>query len=39
VESFPYVGGGHAYSVFDKQADVQWTEPCMEWIKKGKWKK
>lgn len=33
VEMFLYAKGGHGFGVDNRTAQVQWTEPCIEWIK------
>lgn len=38
VETFLYVKGGHGYGIHNATVEVQWMEPCIEWIKKEKWK-
>lgn len=39
VEMFLYAKGGHGFGVNNPTASVQWTQPCIEWILAGRWKK
>ncbi len=39
VKMFLYVKGGHGFGVNNKTATVQWTEPCIQWIRSEKWRK
>lgn len=37
VDLFLYVKGGHGFGVHNKTAEVQWTEPCIQWILSEPW--
>lgn len=34
---FLYAKGRHAFGAYNKEATVQWTDPCIEWINSKKW--
>ncbi|MDE1192089.1 MAG: alpha/beta hydrolase [Arachidicoccus sp.] len=37
VRMFLYAKGGHGFGINNKTAIVQWTEPCIKWIRSEKW--
>jgi len=39
VQLWLYLNGGHAFDIHNATAKVQWTDDCIWWIKKMKWKK
>jgi len=38
VELFLYTHGAHGYGVYNKQAETQWIDDCINWIIKDRWK-
>lgn len=38
VELFLYAKGEHGYGAFNKDAQVQWIDDCINWIIKDRWK-
>lgn len=38
VQLFLYAKGAHGYGVFDKEAQTQWIDDCINWIIKDRWK-
>lgn len=38
VELFLYEKGRHGYGVYNKEAQVQWIDDCIEWIKRERYK-
>lgn len=36
VESFFYTKGGHGYGINNPTAELEWIDPCIEWIKRLK---
>ena len=37
VQLFIYAKGGHGFGVYNKTADRQWIDSCIEWIKSAPW--
>jgi acetyl esterase/lipase len=39
VQLWLYLNGGHAFDIHNAAVKVQWTDDCIDWIKKMKWRK